>query len=117
MSSSGTTTNSPACDRASQGQGADGTALEPQNPAGLSMVGAGDGHHPRLHTAGGLPPVLAQELGVPEAALTKLFCAGVQTEYEQPTWMVVNLQVWESPSQSKVQACCGGDDEGLDLKT
>jgi hypothetical protein len=39
-----------------------------------------------------LPP-LAREMGVSCASLIRLFRADADAEYEQPVWMVVNLQV------------------------
>lgn len=43
-------------------------------------------------TEGELPP-LACELGVTADTLSRLFRADAEAEYEQPVWMVVNLQV------------------------
>jgi hypothetical protein len=37
-------------------------------------------------------PALAMELGVPMDTLLRLFTADALTEFEQPVWMVVNLQ-------------------------
>lgn len=39
-----------------------------------------------------LPP-LARELNVSVASLIRLFKADIDVDYEQPVWMVVNLQV------------------------
>jgi len=37
---------------------------------------------------------LLSELGVSQDSLQRLLTAGCDDEFEQPAWMVVNLQVW-----------------------
>jgi hypothetical protein len=44
-------------------------------------------------SSGGELPLLARELGVSVASLGRLFRAEAEADFEQPVWMVVNLQV------------------------
>jgi hypothetical protein len=55
-------------------------AAEPAGPAGSS-------------SSSSEVPLLARELGVSVGSLMRLFRADAEAEFEQPVWMVVNLQV------------------------
>jgi hypothetical protein len=72
-----------------------GAAVAASAPAVAEGTGGGDddGSSKAAEAEAEGEPALARELGVTVASLDRLFCAGRRHEFEQPVWMVVNLQV------------------------
>jgi hypothetical protein len=95
----------------------------------LSRVGAGGGLAaspacpmaavPPAAAAGGddPEPALARELGVTLPSLERLFRAEGRHDFEQPVWMVVNLQVRAGPGRACAcrLAGCVGSSSSLDF--
>jgi hypothetical protein len=96
-----------------------GAAAAAAGPARMRQPGPGPGPGPACEaqhaaaaaagTAEGDPP-LVLELGVSLAALERLFTAEGRHDFEQPVWMVVNLQVSSAAAAQLSEGCCQSPD-------
>jgi hypothetical protein len=73
-----------------------------QAPSGLSTPGPSAA---RLSGEGGGSCPLARELGVSLSSLVRLFTADRSDEFDQPVWMVVNLQVRRGSQEQHASPC------------